>query len=143
VREMFRPSRAQLRAMEAKNKTYPVDRLVEVPRAEWPDIEVSTPRVRVLRCRDFLVQEFHEKGVIRLTVQRCAFDERERTWKGGIGWDDLQHLKTLAGYGDGAAVELFPPDAEVVNIANMRHLWLLPEPPAWMWRSSHEGRDHD
>jgi hypothetical protein len=55
-------------------------------------------------------------------------------WLDGITWDELQHLKMLAGYGDRVAVEIYPPDSEVVNIANIRHLWLLNEVPTFMWQ---------
>lgn len=30
--------------------------------------------------------------------------------------------------------QIYPDDDNIVNVANMRHLWLLPEPPAFMWR---------
>lgn len=129
------PSREQLREMEIENRRFPVDRLVEIPRDEWPAAGVTLKHVRVCRSRDFLIQVFAEPNdVIRLSVQRCAFDRKTGRWKDGISWDDLQHLKKLAGYGDRAAVELYPPDSEMVNVANLRHLWILPEAPEFMWR---------
>lgn len=131
--ERLNPSREELRFMDRENKTFPVDRLVEIPRAEWP-IKQHAKLVRVLRNRDFLVQVFAEPNdVLRLSIQRCAFDRTSGRWKDGITWDDLQHLKTLSGYGDRTAVELYPPDSDMVNVANLRHLWLLPEPPQFMW----------
>lgn len=38
------------------------------------------------------------------------------------------------GLADSWAVEVFPADADVVNVANMRHLWILPDAPAFAWR---------
>jgi hypothetical protein len=132
--ERLDPTKTQLRLMEAENKRYPVDRLVEVPRDEWP-VRHHPKLARVLRCRDFLVQVFAEPGdVLRLSIQRCAFDRASGRWKDGITWDDLQHLKTLAGYGERVAVELYPPDRDMVNVANLRHLWILPTAPDFMWR---------
>lgn len=134
VAERMNVSRAQLKQLERDNKNYPVDRLVEVPREEWP----PDPRgklIRLLRSRDFLVQvRVEPNGVLRLSVQRCAFDTKTGRWKDGISWDDLQHLKSLAGYGDKTAIEIFPPDAEVVNVANLRHIWIVPEAPEFMWK---------
>lgn len=131
--ERLDPSREQLRAMERENKRYPVDRLVEIPREEWP--MCSPKMIRALRSRDFLVQVFAEANdVIRLSIQRCAFDRAAGRWADGITWDDLQHLKTLAGYGEQPAVELFPPDQAVVNVANLRHLWIVPDAPEFMWK---------
>lgn len=132
--ERLNPSREALKCMDRENKKFPVDRLVEIPREEWPVKQHAKLR-RVLRCRDFLVQVFIEPdGVLRLSVQRCAFDRSSGRWVDGITWDDLQHLKTLSGYGELTAVELYPPDNEMVNVANLRHLWILPIAPAFMWR---------
>jgi hypothetical protein len=130
------PDKEQLRQLDRDNLRYPFDRLVEQPRDKWPVEAVSHKHIRVLRSRDFLVQVLQEAdGVLRLSIQRTAFDKASGRWKDGIGWDDIQHLKTLAGYGDRPAVELYPPDANVVNVANIRHIWILPEAPSWMWGS--------
>ena len=89
------------------------------------------------RSRTHLVQLFEERGgVIRMSVQRTEWDERQNRLRDDISWDDLQRLKAEAGYGDRWAVEIFPADRSIVNVANMRHLWLLPEPPAFAWRSN-------
>jgi hypothetical protein len=32
-------------------------------------------------------------------------------------------------------VEVYPPDEAVVNVANIRHLWLLAEAPAYAWNN--------
>jgi hypothetical protein len=148
-------TRQQLAQLREENKRFPVDRLVEIPRADWPCSQNNL--IRVLRNRDFLVQVFEEgcpptaslleaesavggakeRGrVLRLSVQRCAFDRASGRWIDGITWDDLQHLKTLAGYGDSCGIELFPPDSHVVNVANLRHIWIVPDAPAFMWRRS-------
>lgn len=132
--ERLNPSREQLRFMDRENKTFPVDRLVEIPRNEWP-VKQHAKLSRVLRCRDFLVQVFAEPNdVLRLSIQRCAFDRTSGRWKDGITWDDLQHLKTLAGYGDRVGLEIYPPDRDMVNVANLRHLWIVPSAPEFMWR---------
>lgn len=132
------PTRAQLRAMEAENRRFPVDRLVEIPSAEWPVPVVQNGRLsRVLRNRDFLVQIYAEEGdVLRLSIHRCAFNRAAGRWVDGITWDDLQHLKTLAGFADRVALEVYPPDSDKVDVANIRHLWIVPEAPSFMWRLS-------
>lgn len=45
----------------------------------------------------------------------------------------LQHLRTEAGYADRCAVEIYPPDQDIVNVANMRHLWIV-EMPDFAWK---------
>lgn len=34
--------------------------------------------------------------------------------------------QSAAGYGDRDAVEAYPKNSDVVNVANIRHLWILP-----------------
>lgn len=92
----------------------------------------------MLRSRGFLVQEFAEAdGVIRLSINRTELRGDGR-WTDGITWDELQRLKREAGHGDRVAVEVFPPDSDVVNVANVRHLWLLRGAPAFMWKRGAE-----
>ena len=55
-------------------------------------------------------------------------------WKDGISWDALQEIKSAVGYGDRDAVEIFPAQKDLVNVANMRHLWIVPESIPFAWR---------
>ena len=129
---MARLSAAKRAYLRRENKKWPVT-LREIPDGAWPDFSMlSIPPVRVLRSRDYLVQVYPERdGAQRMTVSRTMVEGGG--WSQGITWDDLQRLKGEAGYGDRWAVEVFPADARVVRACNMRHLWLLPEPPAFAW----------
>lgn len=122
--------RSRTRAlMRAENKRWP-EHLVDVPRSQWPPA-MPTLR-RVLRSRTYLVQVHLElSGVVRLTICRTMLGRKG--WEDNIPWKDLQRLKREAGYGDHCAVELYPPDEHEVNVANMRHLWVLEEAPDFMW----------
>ena len=54
---------------------------------------------------------------------------------GGIDWEDLMMIKRGVGYGNSDAVEAFPKDCDTVNVANMRHLWIVPaEFTKFFWR---------
>jgi hypothetical protein len=55
-------------------------------------------------------------------------------WADNITWDELQALKTQCGYGGHDAVEVYPPTRDVVNVANIRHLWVLAEKLPFAWR---------
>lgn len=127
---------AQKRAyLKQQNRLY-TDKFVQLPREDWPEA-FRTPRPKtvhtmVWRNRDFLVQVIDESGHIRLTVNRTEMDIHGN-WKANITWDELQHIKNTCGFPSHAAVEVFPPDGKVVNVANMRHLWVLPDPPPFMW----------
>lgn len=72
-------------------------------------------------------------GVPRLSVCRTALDDNGR-FSDGITWDDLQRIKSECGFGDIEALEVYPRDEDVVNVANQRHLWLMSEPSGLAWR---------
>ena len=72
------------------------------------------------------------KKIVREDLKRTDLEDD------AITWDELQRLKAEAGFADRWAVEVFPPDAQVVNIANIRHLFLLPGPPDYAWSSERD-----
>ena len=59
-------------------------------------------------------------------------------WKQNISWEDMQQLKRQAGFGNHYAVEVFPRDIDIVNVANMRYLWILEKPLKIGWSKSVE-----
>jgi hypothetical protein len=130
-------SRTDRRMLEKANSRWP-EHLLEIDRKDWPNLHHSN-RVRVLRSRHYLVQVFQERlpVLVRLTV--CGTSVDGDRWTDGISWDVLQRLKREAGYGDMCAVEIFPPDGDVVNVANMRHLWVLAERPPFVWCKQQRG----
>lgn len=96
----------------------------------------TSQRLGLFRSRQFLLQVFHDKnGGLRLSVNRTEYDERKQSWREDISWDELQRLKAEAGFADRWAVEIYPAADAVVNVANMRHLWLLGEAPAFAWNT--------
>jgi len=126
-------TREQRRQLARDNAKQPAV-LMQVPRNEWPD--PNSRQIAVWRSRDFLVQLFedaqHEgSGPKRLSVNRTHMAGDR--WADGITWDELQRVKREVGMGHLWAVEVYPPDHEVVNVANVRHLWLVPA-PAFAWR---------
>ena len=132
---MLKTNRAQRRALAADNRKQPTC-LRLIPRSEWPLTANPRGLSEAWRSREFLVQIFSHEVAERLSV--CRTELSGERWKDGISWDDLQRLKRECGRGDKCAVEIFPPDSEVVNVANMRHLWIT-EAPAFMWSLSSLG----
>jgi hypothetical protein len=124
--------RKLLRRLAIDNAGYP-EHLVPLPREQWP---YSGDRIlEAWRSRRFVLTVYAEAdGVERLSIVRAMFDEHTGEWLENIDWTDLQSLKAQCGRGDKFAVEIFPADADLVNVANMRHLWVLPEPPSYGWR---------
>lgn len=126
-------TRGQRRQLARDNAKQPVE-LQEVPRDLWPN--PYAPQLRVFRSRDFLVQQFVEAGSVIARLSVCRTKVSGDRWKDGISWEELQRIKRECGYGDRDAVEVYPSDADVVNVANMRHLWILADPASFAWRKS-------
>lgn len=81
--------------------------------------------IRIMRSREFMVQIFLENdGSHRLSFNRTMIDKYGH-YIDGLTWDDLDQLKRQAGYGDKLAVEFYPPERDIVNVANMRHLFVV------------------
>jgi hypothetical protein len=73
--------------------------------------------------------------LVRLSACRTDWVARQNRWAEIDGWDTMQRIKNECGYGDFDAVEVYPRDADLVNVANMRHLWVLKRPLGFAWRS--------
>jgi hypothetical protein len=105
---------------------------VALTRVHWP-AEMTPPHGlrEVWRSRGFLVQVYSATdGVERLSICRTSVDGGDP-----IAWEDLQRLKAECGRGDREAVEVYPRDCDVVNVANMRHLWVLTRGMPFTWRT--------
>jgi hypothetical protein len=99
--------------------------------------------LKAWRNRSFLVQLYLSSSKwLRLSIGRTVLDVETRRWKGNSSWDELMEIKERVGYGDCEFIEIYPKSGDVVNEANIRHLWLLPEGHNidCIWRSS-EGKD--
>lgn len=116
--------------LKKENLKWP-EKLKRVDKSEWPE-RLPENVIEVWRSRYFLLQVYMEKNVTRLTVCRATIATDGR-WKDSISWDDLQEIKMQCGRGTYTAIEIYPPDDSVVNVANMRHLWVLDSPPEFMW----------
>lgn len=110
-------------------------RMQRIPEMEWEGAAngIQDDVLGVWQSRDFLAIHYRDDRGERLSVNRTAFDRQTGSWRDGIPWDDLQRIKHQCGLGDRWAVELYPPDRDIVNVAAMRHLWLLTEQPAYGW----------
>lgn len=105
--------------------------LTEIPRSRWPTHYLNDPKapVKAYESRKYLAQLYdagaHEsRTAMRLSICRVTLGDDGR-WEEGLGWEELMQVKRECGYGDWYAVEVYPQDSEVVNVANMRHLWLI------------------
>lgn len=97
--------------------------------------KLGTPKypLKAFRSKHFLAQIYHQDGYVRISVNKIAITD-EGDWVDGITWEQLQWIKEQTGYGDQTAVEVYPSNADVINEANMRHLFVLKEPLPFVWK---------
>lgn len=119
--------------LREENKKF-TEVFVQIPKSDWPPLAKSTcEMIAAFRNRHFLVQVFADGPYHRLSINRNELD-KDGDWKDGISWDELFAIKNAIGYAGFDAVEIHPRIVDVVNVANMRHLWVLPEPLTFGWR---------
>lgn len=108
----------KLEKVSRENCKNPPDRLIEV----W-------------KSKDFLIQIAQEKYNKRITINKTKFTlvNGKAIWAQGITWDEIQEIKSQVGFGNYWAVECYPPNEQVVNVANMRHIWILEHEPEFGW----------
>lgn len=134
---MIQSTRAQRRQLARDNAELP-DAMLYVPQEAWPILSGGPAPVAVFRSRRFLAQIYAAPGgMFRVSVCATTLSPGGR-WEDGITWDDLQRIKREVGFGTRDAVEVYPSDLDVVNVANMRHLWVMPasERLPFAWRES-------
>lgn len=124
----MKPTKAQRAQLRRDNRTFP-KHLVNVTRDNWPkdgNKNRGDLRIAVMRSRDFLVQIFLvlDGGTNRISVNRTDCD-KDGNWLEGITWEELMQIKREAGFSEELAVEFYPPDKDIVNVSNMRHLFLV------------------
>ena len=129
----IKTTRAERKALLNSNLAYS-EVFREIPRSVWPS--PNAPMLSVWRNNRFLVQVYDAPppAFVRLSVNRTLV--KGDRWADGITWDELQEIKSQMGYGKNDAIEIYPPDVDVVNVANIRHLWVLREPISFAWRST-------
>lgn len=107
------------------------DRIVET----YPNLAHAP--THVWESRKYLVQLFGEQpfqgiDTRRMTVSRVTLGD-DGHWEENLQWEELQDIKREIGFGDWYGMEIYPRDSDVVNVANMRHIWLLATPLTIGW----------
>lgn len=127
-----------VQSVKIQNFVWP-EELERIPKEQWPP-SVYTMKQRpkeAWRSRHFLVQVYKEcDGIERLSVCRTEINTSIQRFVDGITWDELQEIKRQCGRGDRLAVEIYPKDIDIVNVGNLRHLWILNEKLPFGWGKS-------
>lgn len=105
---------------------------VRLPRDRWPDIPTFNRHLpqQVYVSGEFAVQIYAAESPAECRLCVYRHDKRD-----GITWDALQSIKNELGFADRDAVEIYPAAEDLVNVANMRHLWVMAERVSFAWRA--------
>ena len=106
--------------------------LMPVHKSNWP-ANNDRKRIEVWLSNKYLVQVFDEGHSLRMSVNRVT--QTDGKWDEGLSWDELQQIKGDIGRGNKYAIEIYPRDCDVVNVAHLRHLWILPKMLPIGWRA--------
>jgi hypothetical protein len=126
-----------IRKYKLECKSFPAE-LLAIPKFQWPKGDSYNSQCQgVWRSREYAVFAWMEPGksCLRLTFQKTEIDRQTGRWRDGLTWDTMMKLKDEAGYGDHWAVEVYPPREHVVDVVNLRHIWLLNEKPDYAWNN--------
>lgn len=101
--------------------------------------------MRAMRNRHYFVQIHRPPAsaphiVCRLSINRAVLND-SGGWLDGITWDSLQAVKAGVGFAGYDALEVYPRQSDLVNVANIRHLWILREPLEWAWGEGRTGSE--
>ena len=108
-----------------------------VPRSDWPLLpaQCGNPPLYVWISREYLAQLYRDgerddgTDCLRLSVNRTRRDGFG--WRDGITWDELQRVKNECLGEETWCAEAYPAESEKVNVANIRHLYVLDHKPDW------------
>lgn len=125
-------NREQRRALEKAQRAYIATLPEKLTRMDdndpmMPYSSHPEDRIGVWRNKKFSVILWKVPAGEKMTISRNEWDSKTRRYEDGITWDEIQEIKRELGYGERTGVEFFPPDSELINIANVRHIWFLPD----------------
>ncbi len=80
----------------------------------------------VWRSKKFTVMVWNVPADTKISIQRNEWNPSTRRYADGITWDEIMEIKRDIGLGESTGVEFFPADTDVINIANVRHIWFFP-----------------
>jgi hypothetical protein len=119
------------------------ERLTPIPSDRLPPVFKHEVRLGAWESRNYLAQWFAApafNGIPGTRLSVCRYPVvKEGRWTGGFVWEDpfsweeLMAIKAELGFADVYGLEVYPPAADVVNLANTRHLWLFASPLPIGW----------
>ena len=125
---MKRTTLAKVRKEMNKANSRRPARMMPVPKEEWPKDNLYPDLKEVWLSNRYLAQVYVEGGgVLRVSCCRTTLNSNGIGWEENLTWDEMMQIKREICHSESYAVEVLPPDDDIVNVANMRHFWILPD----------------
>ena len=128
--EAFKQARHNL---HMESKKIPEGKMIPLSNEDVESMKITPSPLAAWRGRRFMAMIFSEivrdgSTYLRMQITRTELNS-DGTWKDGISWDELQGIKYACGFGKAWMTEVYPPDEDIVNPSNARHLWIVHMPP--------------
>jgi hypothetical protein len=115
----------------------------ELRREDWRELRPNPSRLKMFASKHFMVHVMAvSDGIVRLAVSRNCFNEKGDDYAENITWDELLEIKRQVGMADKYAIEIYPPEQDIVNLSNHRHLWVLDKPLDIGWKKNQPFYNH-
>lgn len=98
-----------------------IECLSDIPKASLPEGIVVAWKNNVFTVQMYLYEDAAVSGVF------TVFGIRRHDKSPTISWDDLMRIKNEIAGVDRWAMEMYPPQDQLVDVANMRWLWCGPK----------------
>lgn len=132
-----RRTNSELREIRRFSRLFPEAMVRVDPGPAAARTGIENPPLAAWRSRTHIASlwKTEHEGVVRLSVCTTEALEHGRRVADGISWDTLQRIKTECGFGGMDAVEIYPKDKDIIDEANMRHLWIVQKEIRFAWRN--------
>ena len=114
------------------------DTLEPLTKEDCKRISGTEPPKRLIKAyisKKFFVQLYQEEDKpLRISINRTGLTSNY-DWEDSITWDDIQKIKNEIGFKDKDCVEIYPAEKNAVNVANMRHIWVMEDLLDFSWKN--------
>lgn len=114
------------------------DKLEPLTREDCKNITGIEPPEQLIKAymsKEFLVQLYQEKNKpLRITINKTTVTSTGN-WEDNITWDEIQKIKNEIGFENKDCVEIYPAEKNIVNVANMRHIWVMEDLLDFSWKN--------
>lgn len=90
--------------------------------------------VKAYVSKRYFVQLYQEDNKpLRISIIRNKVNV-SMEWEDNLTWEEIQGIKDDIGFKNYDCVEVYPAHDNIVNVANMRHIWVMDKLLPFSWK---------